>query len=56
MAPGKPQREDEQEKTHAILLTSLSVVPLQLFAYNTALQRGWDIGKPRSLAKPVKVE
>ena len=43
-------------ETHAILLPSLSVVPLQLFAYYVALQRGCDIDKPRNLAKSVTVE
>ncbi len=31
-------------------------VPLQLFAYYTALERGCDIDKPRNLAKSVTVE
>jgi glucosamine--fructose-6-phosphate aminotransferase (isomerizing) len=42
--------------THPILLPSLGVVPLQLFAYYVALQRGCDIDKPRNLAKSVTVE
>ncbi len=42
--------------THAILQPSLGVVPLQLFAYYVALQRGCDIDKPRNLAKSVTVE
>ncbi|HOP09904.1 MAG TPA: glutamine--fructose-6-phosphate transaminase (isomerizing) [Oscillospiraceae bacterium] len=42
--------------THPALLPSLSVVPLQLFAYYVALQRGCDIDKPRNLAKSVTVE
>ena len=42
--------------THPILLPSLEVVPLQLFAYYVALQRGCDIDKPRNLAKSVTVE
>ena len=37
-------------------LPSLSVIPLQLFAYYVALQRGCDIDKPRNLAKSVTVE
>ena len=32
------------------------VLPLQLFAYYVALQRGCDIDKPRNLAKSVTVE
>ena len=39
-----------------MLLPSLGVVPLQLFAYYVALQRGCDIDKPRNLAKSVTVE
>ncbi len=35
---------------------SLSVVPLQLFAYYVALLKGCDIDKPRNLAKSVTVE
>ena len=35
---------------------SLDVVPMQLFAYYVALQRGCDIDKPRNLAKSVTVE
>ena len=42
--------------THPLLLPSLGVVPLQLFAYYVALQRGCDIDKPRNLAKSVTVE
>lgn len=40
----------------AMLQPSLGVVPLQLFAYYVALQRGCDIDKPRNLAKSVTVE
>ena len=42
--------------TVELLLPSLGVVPLQLFAYYVALQRGCDIDKPRNLAKSVTVE
>ena len=41
---------------HAVVQPSLGVVPLQLFAYYMALQRGCDIDKPRNLAKSVTVE
>ncbi|MCI2059185.1 MAG: glutamine--fructose-6-phosphate transaminase (isomerizing) [Oscillibacter sp.] len=41
---------------HCILQPSLTVLPLQLFAYYMALQRGCDIDKPRNLAKSVTVE
>ena len=42
--------------THEVLLPSLAVLPLQLFAYYMALHRGCDIDKPRNLAKSVTVE
>jgi len=34
----------------------LTIVPLQLLAYHTALLRGHDVDKPRNLAKSVTVE
>ena len=43
-------------QTHTILQPSLEIVPLQLFAYYMALERGCDIDKPRNLAKSVTVE
>ena len=42
--------------TELMFLPLLGVVPLQLFAYYVALQRGCDIDKPRNLAKSVTVE
>ena len=42
--------------TGYLLMPSLAVVPMQLFAYYVALQRGCDIDKPRNLAKSVTVE
>ena len=41
---------------HTLLQPVLGVVPLQLFAYYIALNRGCDIDKPRNLAKSVTVE
>lgn len=41
---------------HPMLLPSLAVVPMQLFAYYVALMRGCDVDKPRNLAKSVTVE
>ena len=41
---------------HPMLLPSLDVIPMQLFAYYVALMRGCDIDKPRNLAKSVTVE
>ena len=42
--------------TAVIFEPSLGILPLQLFAYYVALQRGCDIDKPRNLAKSVTVE
>ncbi len=39
-----------------IMLPSLAVVPLQLFAYYVSSMKGCDIDKPRNLAKSVTVE
>jgi glucosamine--fructose-6-phosphate aminotransferase (isomerizing) len=41
---------------HEMILPSLAVVPMQLFAYYVALSRGCSIDKPRNLAKSVTVE
>ncbi len=38
------------------LTPSLTVVPLQLLAYHTTIERGCDVDKPRNLAKSVTVE
>lgn len=42
--------------TSDIFLPSLTVIPLQLFGYYVAAQKGCDIDKPRNLAKSVTVE
>ena len=34
----------------------LAVIPLQFFAYHTAVARGTDVDQPRNLAKSVTVE
>lgn len=34
----------------------VSVIPLQLFAYHVGVMRGYDVDKPRNLAKSVTVE
>ncbi len=39
-----------------MMMASLSVIPLQLFAYYVAHLKGCDIDKPRNLAKSVTVE
>ncbi len=38
------------------LMPSLTVIPLQLLAYHTTIERGLDVDKPRNLAKSVTVE
>lgn len=43
-------------ETLEMLTPILSVIPLQLFAYHTAVLRGCDVDKPRNLAKSVTVE
>ena len=43
-------------KTEEIFMASLSVIPLQLFAYFVSVERGEDVDKPRNLAKSVTVE
>ncbi len=43
-------------KTCNLMLPSLAVIPLQLFAYYVASLKGCDIDKPRNLAKSVTVE
>ena len=41
---------------HPLLSSAVSVVPLQLLAYHTAVRLGTDVDKPRNLAKSVTVE
>lgn len=41
---------------HKALAPLLTVVPAQLFAYYATLHRGYDVDKPRNLAKSVTVE
>ena len=43
-------------RVHPVLQPSLSLIPLQLFAYYVAVNRGCDVDKPRNLAKSVTVE
>ncbi len=43
-------------ETHESLSPALAVIPLQLFAYHTAVARGTDVDQPRNLAKSVTVE
>jgi len=43
-------------KTLEILTPLLTVVPIQLFAYYVGISKGYDVDKPRNLAKSVTVE
>ncbi|HUX21122.1 MAG TPA: glutamine--fructose-6-phosphate transaminase (isomerizing) [Spirochaetia bacterium] len=43
-------------RVHELIYPFLMVVPLQLFAYYTALVLGRDVDQPRNLAKSVTVE
>ncbi|MBY0097288.1 glutamine--fructose-6-phosphate transaminase (isomerizing) [Mesobacillus maritimus] len=43
-------------EVHEHLTPLVSVVPLQLLAYYATLHRGYDVDKPRNLAKSVTVE
>ena len=59
-------REEEAKKladhvivvpsVHPMLRSSVSLLPLQMFAYYMAVERGCDVDKPRNLAKSVTVE
>ncbi len=46
----------EIPETLSLLSPVLSVVPLQLFSYYVAKAKGFDVDKPRNLAKSVTVE
>ncbi|WEG12611.1 glutamine--fructose-6-phosphate transaminase (isomerizing) [Pullulanibacillus sp. KACC 23026] len=53
------ESEDDQlvlPEVNDLLTPLVSVIPLQLLAYYTALHRGCDVDKPRNLAKSVTVE
>lgn len=43
-------------KTLESLSSILSVIPLQLFAYHFAVMKGYNVDRPRNLAKSVTVE
>ena len=46
----------EIPSTSTSLMPMLTVIPLQLFAYYVAVERGTDVDQPRNLAKSVTVE
>lgn len=43
-------------KSNDLFASSYIVIPMQLFAYYIAVERGCDVDKPRNLAKSVTVE
>ncbi|MBP7061161.1 MAG: SIS domain-containing protein, partial [Candidatus Moranbacteria bacterium] len=43
-------------KTLEMLTPILSVIPLQLLAYHMSVALGYDVDRPRNLAKSVTVE
>jgi glucosamine--fructose-6-phosphate aminotransferase (isomerizing) len=43
-------------ESHEIVMPILMSIPIQLFSYHVALERGCDVDKPRNLAKSVTVE
>mgnify|MGYP001136334852 CR=1 FL=1 len=43
-------------KVRELISPILSVIPLQIFAYNVALYKGLDVDQPRNLSKCVTVE
>ncbi|MEW6456537.1 MAG: glutamine--fructose-6-phosphate transaminase (isomerizing) [Acidobacteriota bacterium] len=43
-------------ETSEIFTPFLNIIPLQLFAYNIAFKKGYDVDQPRNLAKSVTVE
>lgn len=52
-------RENDQlviPDVHPLLSALVSIIPAQLIAYFATLQRGYDVDKPRNLAKSVTVE
>ncbi len=54
--PGMVDFTIEIPKVHEILMPLISVVPLQLLAYDIAVMRGRNVDQPRNLAKSVTVE
>lgn len=43
-------------RTNPYFANSLAIIPLQLFGYYVAVEKGCDVDKPRNLAKSVTVE
>ena len=43
-------------EVHELLTPLAAIIPAQLLAYYTSKERGYDVDKPRNLAKSVTVE
>ena len=43
-------------RTEPYFMTSVAIIPLQLFAYYVSLAKGLNVDKPRNLPKSVTVE
>ena len=54
--PGMVDFVIEIPKVHDVLVPLISVIPLQLLAYDIAVMRGRNVDQPRNLAKSVTVE
>ena len=54
--PGIVDFTIEIPKVHDMLMPLISVIPLQLLAYDIAVMRGRNVDQPRNLAKSVTVE
>ena len=55
-AYARPSDQLVLPSVHPLLTSLVSVIPTQLIAYFATLQRGFDVDKPRNLAKSVTVE
>ena len=49
-------RKSDIDKLNEELIPFLTTIPLQKLAFYSALEKGYDIDKPRNLAKSVTVE
>jgi glucosamine--fructose-6-phosphate aminotransferase (isomerizing) len=56
LLPGMVDFTIEIPNVHEILMPLVSVIPLQLLAYDIAVMRGRNVDQPRNLAKSVTVE
>ena len=56
VSPGLARDVIRVPECSELLSPLINVVPLQLFAYHVAVERGCDVDQPRNLAKSVTVE